>query len=105
VVGNGGGVELHLANLLLGAGVILALRGVREKKLRYPLLALALQGHCHDGADEYTLFPILGYYERSLLDAEAPAQSDRDNNDPPLPNPARALGHPGLLCLFDCLNV
>ena len=37
-----------------------------------------------------------------LLDPEASAQSHRDNHRPPLPNPARALGHVDLLgcCLI-----
>ena len=102
-MGNSGGIEPHFADLLLGAGVILYVHGVGEKKLRFPLLAVALQGYGNGGADEYALlFPILGYHQSTLLDSEASAQSGRDNHGPPLPDPTRALGHPGLLrrCLI-----
>jgi hypothetical protein len=55
-VRNSGRIKPHLTNLLLGQGLILTVHGVREKKLCFSLLAIALQGHRQGGAKEYALF-------------------------------------------------
>ena len=51
-VRDSGEIEAHLTNLLLlGTSVILAVYGVREKKLRLSLRGVALEGHRHGRPD------------------------------------------------------
>src|SRR5215207_5955078 len=103
------GVEPHhlLANLLLGADVVLFIHSIREQKLRSSLWSVALsRGTATAGRmSRPSSLPSAIARERPLLAPEAPAQGRRDNHRSPFADPASALRHPGLLPTTDCLNI
>jgi len=102
-------VEPHhlLANLLLGADVVLFIHSIREQKLRSPLWGVALsRGTATAGrmSRPSSLPSAIARErerererERPLLAPEAPAQGRRDNHRSPFADPASALGRVDLL--------